>query len=1611
MILFRRTAILLFFILVSCAAFAQSYRNEWIDHSKTYFKFKIGLFGADPVNIFRHSGLVRIPYSTLQNAGLANTPSEHFQLFRNGEEVPLYITTASGLLGPSDFIEFWGKSNDGKMDIDLYRDTTHHLNNFWSLVSDSASYFLTVNTSGSNKRLVTTANDVAGTTLEADSMFTYTAYRYFKAQINQGFAANAGISLYSSSYDRGETWTSRRVRPNGNSCGGQAQLPQNFPNLFAHLNGPAAKYKINMAGNANNTRRVRINLNNDSLTTVQMDYYNQSRLQGTVPMSKLSSDAANFLFINQSQVGCDEFKISTVEISYSRKFNFGGNNRFEFTLDPSADGRFLKITNFVHGGSAPILYDLTNGKRYVADISVTDTVRVVLAPSTQPYELVLLSTAVTATGVTALTQKNFVNFSTASNQGNYIIITNKSIYSTDNSNPITQYKNYRASSEGGSHNVIVADQEELSDQFAYGVAKHPLSIRNFSRFALANFTVAPKNIFIIGKGVTYAVNDGPGSSVPTETQASNQQLNLVPTWGNPASDNLLVAANNTNATPTIPIGRISVVNTQEVADYLQKVIEYETAQRDTTQTLAKKAWMKNVLQVTGANDETLGTQLDGYMTNYKNIISDTSWGAKVTNYSKTANPSTYTDDIQHFKTLYEEGASLLQYFGHSSATALDFNLDIPENYNNLGKYPMFIVNGCNSGNFFLLESTRLTSKTTVSEKYVLAQQRGAIGFVASTHYGIVNYLDIYTKKIYDAVAKTKYNQSIGEILKEGISQSLQQTGSLDYYSRVHAEQTGYHGDPAIKLNTFAQADYAIEASQIEITPSFISVADDSFSVKTKIYNLGKATTDSVNFKLTRTYPNGNTATVYTKKFPAIKYADSVTVKIPIVGNTEKGTNTITAVIDHTNSLSEISEYNNSASKTFTVSEDEIRPIFPYNYSIITTDSVKLKASTVNPFTASREYLMEMDTTALFNSVSKVTGSVTSIGGLIEYPAMAVTADVTYYWRVSPGGLSTPHWYTYSFVRRAGSEGFQQEHIHQRTDATLDKLNLDSTTRQYSFTNKRNNLFITHSIYPTSGTEDGHFSVSVNGSAFIRSACVGGSIIFNVFDSLTFRPWKNVTGTDYQSGAGGNGSCASNGREWNFEYSTRDSANRRKAMQFMDAIPNGQYVVVRKIYDQGNNDFAPVWAADTARYGSGNSLYHRLKNQNLPIDNFSFPRTFVFIYRKNNNSFTPVSAFSAGLYDRITLSKDIITKDTLGYITSPKFGPAKTWKNVVWSGAGDANDAVSVEVIGVDANNKDSLLYTLNSTQQNFSIASVSATALPYIKLKLKNQDSITATPYQLGMWRVEYDAVPEGAIAPNMHYTPAPDSAGSGISVPSDSIFTSIAFKNVSASNFDSLTIKAVLYDSTYTTAYHFNLPKTKTVIAGDSVHINVQVGIGQFQTGMYNLYIDVNPNVLPEQFHFNNFFYKQVYIKNTYAQECTGGSIFFTSPAAGSTYQWQMSTDSVNFTNITNNGNYSGTNTRTLQLNSLPGTAYGYQYRCVVDGVAGQVYTLKFSNYWNGRVSTAWETAANWNCGTLPDEYSDVYIPSGNVVISSNVRVRSLTLANGVNLTVAPGYTLTILK
>jgi hypothetical protein len=117
---------------------------------------------------------------------------------------------------------------------------------------------------------------------------------------------------------------------------------------------------------------------------------------------------------------------------------------------------------------------------------------------------------------------------------------------------------------------------------------------------------------------------------------------------------------------------------------------------------------------------------------------------------------------------------------------LEYNLDDPNVYQNAGKYPLFMANGCNVGNYFNYDTLRATNgNKIIAENYLLASNRGSIGFLANTHFGIVNYLNIYTNFFYRRMAVQDYQSSIGDMQKNAMQDLIANGGIEDFFNLRH----------------------------------------------------------------------------------------------------------------------------------------------------------------------------------------------------------------------------------------------------------------------------------------------------------------------------------------------------------------------------------------------------------------------------------------------------------------------------------------------------------------------------------------------------------------------------------------------------------------------------------------------------------------------------------------------------------------------------------------------------------------------------------------------------------------------------------------------------------
>jgi hypothetical protein len=305
------------------------------------------------------------------------------------------------------------------------------------------------------------------------------------------------------------------------------------------------------------------------------------------------------------------------------------------------------------------------------------------------------------------------------------------------------------------------------------------------------------------------------------------------------------------------------------------------------------------------------------MDSYEATIRDTLFGANVFRFSKNSGQNTAIGTTKSLENIFNEGMSFITYFGHSSANNLEFNLDEPTNYQNTGKYPVIMVNGCTTGNLFTYETLRGVSGGTLSEKYIFTNQKGSVGFIATTHWGLLSPLHTFSTNFYKNMGSSMYGQPLGNLMQASMQQMMTEFPS-DYTIRIHAEEVTLHGDPAIRINSHAKPDYITNDSLVTISPDFISLADERYSVKVKLLNIGKSVNDSITVRIQHKSATNQITDLSVQKIQAPLSDVTIEESVTINPLKDVGTNSIIVTVDYDNNVDELSETNNSVTKQFTI---------------------------------------------------------------------------------------------------------------------------------------------------------------------------------------------------------------------------------------------------------------------------------------------------------------------------------------------------------------------------------------------------------------------------------------------------------------------------------------------------------------------------------------------------------------------------------------------------------------------------------------------------------------------------------------------------------------------
>lgn len=1379
--------------------------NDWIDYTKTYYKFKVN-----------EEGIYKITGEVLQNQGISTSEmiGKNFALFHNGEEIPIYVSTSETFSG-NDFIEFYGKLNDGHSDTHLYKEKEHQASTQNSLFEDAGTYFLVLQPNKTHKRITNAVNDL--TNLPAkEEFFMHTATNKDHKRLvyaGQGIVL-AGTRISFSEYDNTEGLITRY---------NSARYETNIPTPFVLENSTKkatlkTTFSAYTAYNTNDTFSANFNINNQSIGEkdfqILVDYqkhqvdFEPNLLKETTRV-KINENFKSWLFMNE------------ITISYPRTFDFNNSSFFKVGYNQVGSKYFefkkIKTTNQQNVS----FYDLDLNKRY--DLAYNEAIQ--LKTSSDSKNNLVFDSEIQE--INSLEQISVTNFD---NKVDLLIIYASEFDKDLNGvNYLNKFIEHKQSNAGDNLSVAKVNIQDLYNQFSYGINGHNATIRNFIQELKQNGKL-PGNLLLIGKGISY-------NYIVNKPELHTK--NLVPSFGHPASDNMVVM-DYFDTTILCPIGRISVKNVEEFSNVVNKIIDYQTAQIQTTDAdqTKEKLWMKKGVHLGGGKSAGEQFQFKNYLNYYKSLFEDKMYGGDVSSVFKNSTDAIQDANSDALDSLINNGTSLLTFFGHASPTAIDFNLRDPKVYTNEGKYMFILSNGCYVGDLYL-------ENDSFSEKFVLEKNKGAIGFIGPTLYGITPGLNSFSTGFYKDLSRLNYGGTVGQHMANAMNND-KSTGLISILTK---QQMVYNGDPTIRLNPHKKQDYLVTAEDLRFSPSQISSNDDTFDVIVTVSNIGKAVEEEVLVRLSRELPNGKVET-FDQLIENIYYQKEVKFTLPTNAVKNQGINKFSVVIDPDKSLDEITHANNGLETSITkqISSSNVTPVSPFEFAITNKNEIELKASSVNFYNSMKNFKIEIDTTELFNSSMLKSTSISSLGGTIRWkPSIDFKNEQVYYWRAKLDE-ENQQWQTSSFIHLDAYEsGWNQSDYYQFKKNEFSDFNID-TNRDFQFGPRQRSLTVRSGNYAKHSPQDIAFYIdNLKQARYVYC----GDIAIALIDPITGEPIKNkLVGPRRTKSTGLYNSLFCFSRDNFFLYDINTQEKRKHLMDFLDIISEDVHVL---LYSQ--RVLKPTeykWAEDTQAFGY--NLFDKLKeNGATQTEQISEEGAYVYYFKKGDkefkHKFEKAISDPEGLIDANLVLPAVWNR---GNMTSKTVGPASSWKQFEWKydhslDNEEEGDKILYSITGIDVNGQERELFK-DQTAGSLDISSIDATQYPYLKLNAYFEDKVNYTPAQLNYWRVIYDKVPELAINVREVYKKYP-------------LRLSLKEKKTiqySIENISDIDFEPVLVRYTFTDSKGKTTTKEKRYEAipkGKSIHIDLKLNDEiPAEIGINSVLIDVNPdNDQLEQNHFNN--------------------------------------------------------------------------------------------------------------------------------------------------------------
>ena len=1381
----------LIFIIISIFVIsisdAQNLGNEWINYNQQYFKLKI-----------TQKGIYQLSFTDLKTAGFpTNINPEKIQLFRLGQEQAIFIKGEEDKrLDETDFIEFYAEGNDGKLDSLLYAPALSQPHKYYSLFSDTTSYFLTYRLDNQISRRMKFSQKANLQNLKYEPFHLEESLQLFTSSFAQGQPEPVGVGLYSgvlnSNYGYGRGWTGEILNKNV-----FVNFDFNLRN-FIKLENQKPQIEVLFTGRSAGGHLIETWLGNNQnqrlLDTTFFDNYYTKEILKIVNFQDIVN---NMLRLSTRSVGSliDQYSVSYIKLTYPQNFDMLGVTQKMFTLlNANNQDRFISIPNAPEGLQ---LYDISDK---------TNVQKIGFVKNGTNIEGIVSGQQILATNqvkrVESIEPANFRNITNS--KSNYLIINHKSIQRY-----VKNYATYRASTIGGKYDTLSVDVDLLYNLFTYG-DKNPLAIKRFLSMMLRNGK--PEFVFLIGNA-TY----------PQKARKNivDYQSDLVPTLGYPGGDVPFTMGLNGSETnfSSLGIGRLATDNPETVLHYLNKVKEHEANPMD-------GLWRKNAIKMSGGRSIGELNSLRQYVEEFKNVCEQGLLGQKVDLLSKkTDNPVEFINVTERVN----QGVGIILMFGHSAPQQTDMDIGYCSNdllgYKNKGKYPLVLINGCDAGDLFI-------TKNSFGTDWVNTPNRGAILFLAHSNLGYPFALkeysdDIYYSQFTDSLLSHK---PFGTILRESMNRHLKNNPN-NFYTLANVQQFTLQGDPAVALFPTQKPDYEVNTTSIFLKNidknSPLNANSDSLKVGVIVSNLGRVYTQKLYVNLKRMYANGTVDDFGKLAFNPVNYQDTLYFNIRNDKNSSVGNNRFEITLDPDNQILETRENNNSVVFEYNFPKANIDILSPREFSIVNQKEVNLIFQ-IPSINSKSSIVIELDSSKNYTSNFKRTFSGTA-SSLLTWKTNLLDKDSTiYYVRTK---LSTDkNWVESSFTYiKNGTEGFAQNSFPQLEKTTTDnQVILDGTNWKFP----ESTVKISAKIY---GWNNGKVTAYRGNSVILNDKVLLG-------DGVCY-PWQNFNAMAFNRALRPYSvlpRLVCGYTPYSVNYLSSES-NTTDIEDYFAATPSGNYVM---LWNSGLIDYSRLTPENLSRFaeiGMDVSKIQRLTPGSpfFAIGRKGTKKAILEVYPDfNKNPDTEILSIDNFEF------KDQFNEGT---ITSPLIGPASEWGDITLKIQQNdfKNQSFSFDIIGVNFQGQETVLRQhILVNQLNTNTIDVKKNPFLKLKLTLKTNDFFGKAP-QLKSMIVTYKGVPEGVV----------DVAQSSKILDKqeyEDFTANVWFKNITNKNFkDSITVRQILTNRSMNKS-EIKRFKIKALSANDSVKISIPIQTAG-QIGENLLSVFFNPQTQPEQLYNNN--------------------------------------------------------------------------------------------------------------------------------------------------------------